>query len=295
MSKKQIPIGFDMLYYAIMTDETNETYGVPKRLPGAISLNVAPSVNVTNLPGDDITYDTTTSQGPTTVSMGVAEIPVEDRAALLGHSIVDGGLVEKTSDVAPYVALMFRRKLANSKYRYVVLYKGRFQPSTEDIQTKGETVSYQTPVLQATFIERQTDALWRYTTTDGDAGVTSQFLADFFDAVYVPGADTVGPTVSVVPADEATGVAVSANVVWTFDKAIQASLVNGANFMVLDDSLAPVTGALSINDAGTVVTFDPTSNLTNNKTYTAMVNTNIKSLAGVPLAAPSITTFTTVT
>lgn len=293
MSDKKIPIGFDRLYYAIMSDEKNESYDFPVRLPGAISLNVAPSVNVTNLAADDITYDTISSQGPTTVGLGVAEIPTVDYAAILGHSIdANGGLVEKTTDIAPYVALLYRRKMANGKYRYVVLHKGRFQPPTEDIQTKGETVVYQTPSITATFIER-TDGNWRYTANEGDANVTALFLSTFFDSVFVPGVDTTAPTVTVAPIDEATAVALDADVVWTFDKAIKETLVTDANFMVLDDTLAVVAGALSIDATGTIVTFSPTLDLTVSTTYTAMATANVQDLAGNALEDPSITTFTT--
>lgn len=187
MSQKNIPVGLDSLYYAVMTDETAETYGTPKRIYGAIQATITPTVNSSTLYADDIPYDTSSTMGDTAVSLNVAEIPTEDQAILLGHEIDDnGGLDQKSTDIGPYVAIGYRRRLANKKFKYVWLYKGRFTLGTEEANTKTDQLSYQTPTLNATFISRQTDERWRYSVTDGDEGVTPEFLSKFFDEVYIP-------------------------------------------------------------------------------------------------------------
>lgn len=294
MAKKQIPVGFDQLYYAIMTDEDTETYGTPKRLDGAISLSTSPTTNSETLYADDGAYDSVSSMGDVDVELGVAELPVEDYSALLGHSIdSNGGVDAKVTDQAPYVALGYRRRLANGKYRYVWLYKGRFRLSDEDAETKGDTPSYQTPTLNATFISRQTDGRWRYYVNDGDAGVTTAFINSFFTSVYVPGSDTTAPTVTTTPANNATAVAVSTKPKWTFDKAIQASSVTAANFTIMKGDGSIVSGSLGIDVDQKVVTFTPAANLTAATDYLMLASVGIKDLSGNALAAPSVSKFTT--
>jgi hypothetical protein len=115
-------------------------------------------------------------------------------------------------------------------------------------------------------------------------------------AIYYPeiSTDTTAPTVTVVPADAATGVAVGANIVWTFSEAISVSSVNAANFLVLKASDGTVVaGTLTHSVDKTTVTFDPSSNLSASTAYIAIANTNIVDLAGNHLAANSVVNFTT--
>lgn len=185
--KKEIPVGLDQLYYAVMTDEIAETYGTPKRIFGAIQATITPSINSATLYADDIAYDTNSAMGDIAVALSVAEIPTEDQATLLGHSIDDnGGLDQKSTDQGPYVAIGYRRRLANGKYRFTWLFKGRFTLGAEESNTKTDTPAYQTPTLNATFISRSSDNRWKYTVNDGDTGVTPEFLATFFSEVYIP-------------------------------------------------------------------------------------------------------------
>lgn len=113
--------------------------------------------------------------------------------------------------------------------------------------------------------------------------------------VFTPSSnDTTAPTVTTVPVDAATAVAVSANVVWTFNEAIQDGSVSDSNFFLMkasDGTLVPAT--LSINGAKTIVTLDPVSNLTAATPYIAIATTNVKDLAGNRLAVNNVVNFTT--
>lgn len=106
--------------------------------------------------------------------------------------------------------------------------------------------------------------------------------------------DVTAPTVTTVPIQNATAIAGTSTVVWTFSEAIQAALVNDANFFltkVTDGSL--VAGTLSINGANTVVTFTPTASLSAATQYVATATKAIKDVAGNALAVTSETHFTT--
>lgn len=106
--------------------------------------------------------------------------------------------------------------------------------------------------------------------------------------------DATPPTVTTAPADAAVAVAVGANIIWTFNEAIQPAAVNPANFYLMkasDGSLVP--GSLVLNAAKTIVTLDPTANLTAATAYIAVASAAVKDINGNPLAANSVTNFTT--
>ena len=293
MGKGDVTIGLDMFHYAIMTDETNETYNTPVHIPRLIQANVAPIVNSANLSADDKIVETMDAVLGANVTIGLADLPTDDQAALLGHTVdANGVLVRKTTDQAPYVAIGYRRRMANGKYRFVWNYKGRFRPFDQNADTKGESPTFQTPSIQATFLSRDKDAQWQTVVNEGDTGFTDAVKNAWFDSVYESTADTTAPTVTVSPLDSATAVAVDSNVVWTFNEALRASTITADNFMVLDAATgAVVAGALSYDAAVKVVTFNPTSNLSALTDYIAIATTGVKDLAGNAMAAASITNF----
>ncbi|MFA6931839.1 MAG: Ig-like domain-containing protein, partial [Lentisphaeria bacterium] len=115
----------------------------------------------------------------------------------------------------------------------------------------------------------------------------------WFASVAIPAADKTAPTVTVVPADVATNVAATANVVWTFSKAIDASTVTASNFMLLNASTGDiVAGTLSIDGTSKIVTLDPTASMTAGAAMIGIATTNVRDLAGNKLASNSITNFT---
>lgn len=183
---KNITIGLDMFHYAVMDDEALETYeGEPIHIPGLMQANVSPTVNSVNLPADDKIYDTADSLGGINVTVGLADIPTDDQANLLGHTVnTDGVMVRKSTDHAPYVAIGYRRQMSNGKYRYVWLYKGKFRLFDQNADTKGETPAFQTPSMQATFMPRDKDNQWQAVANEGDTTVLPATLTSWFDAVY---------------------------------------------------------------------------------------------------------------
>ena len=147
-------IGLKNLYYAVMTIGTNgaESYGTPKKIGEAVSVDIQPSTEKAALYGDDMAVATDTAMKEVTVKIEVTDIPLEDQAALLGHTYSNGQLEASMSDVAPYVALLFESKKHNVGIRCVKLLKGKFAPTQETINTKGERVEYQVPSLEGTFV-----------------------------------------------------------------------------------------------------------------------------------------------
>lgn len=158
-------IGLKNFHYATVSADTDSstTYGTMKKLGNAVSVDINPTINKTNLHGDDMAVATDISFGEITVSIETTDIPLEDQAVLLGHTYdsTTSALTAKSSDVAPYVGLAFESQKHDGGIRCVKLCKGKFAPSQETINTKGENIDYQVPKLEGTFVARQSDGAWK--------------------------------------------------------------------------------------------------------------------------------------
>lgn len=169
-------IGVSNLHYAKQSAEDTAssaaTYGTVTAVPGTVSVNVTPSANKATLYADNGPYETASSLGEVNVSLDLADLPLDVQADLLGHTLTDGQLDSKASDVAPYVALMFEFLLGNGKKRCVKLYKGRFAEPTEQGNTKGENVEFQTNQIEATFVQLKNNGMWK-STKDFDADAST--------------------------------------------------------------------------------------------------------------------------
>jgi phi13 family phage major tail protein len=290
-----IQVGLRDLYYSIMTkDETTGTaYATPVKIAGAINAKISPKTDTETLFADDGPSETASSLGQVDVELEVKDIGLDDQAALLGHTVTGGVMVKKSTDLSPYVAIGFKSIKSNGNYRYVWLYKGRFDTPDQEYQTKEDKPSFQTPTIKGTFIRRDHDNAWQKIADEDHPDYVSTIGKNWFTAVDTP--DTVPPSIStVVPANNATAVEVSAVITWTFSEAILVSSVIPANFLVQQaDGTAQVAGTLSMDATHKVVTFTPTSDLDAGTTYMTIVGVGVKDLAGNALATPHVTKFTT--
>lgn len=148
-------IGLKNLYYSVMTigDNGTESYGTPVKIGEAISVDINPSFDKVSLYGDDMAVATDISMKEVEVTIETTDIPLKDQAALLGHSYSESdGLTANMTDSAPYVALLFESEKHSGGIRCVKLMKGKFAPTQETINTKGESLEYQVPSLTGTFV-----------------------------------------------------------------------------------------------------------------------------------------------
>ena len=164
-------IGLKNFYYAVISADTSPegntagstTYGNMKKIGNAVSVDINPTINKQNLYGDDMAVATDISFGEITVTLETTDIPLEDQAILLGHTYdsTTSALTAKSEDVAPYVGIAFESQKHDGNVRCVMLFKGKFAPSQETINTKGENLEYQVPKLEGTFVARQSDGAWK--------------------------------------------------------------------------------------------------------------------------------------
>ena len=154
------------------------------------------------------------------------------------------------ADDAPYVAIGYEREKANGKSRFIWLYKTMFKEVDEEGKTKEDKMEFQTPKLSGTAIANK-NGDWKKV---ADEDVKGSAITDFLATVPISEPyDSVAPTVTTVPLDAATGVAVGASVVYTFSKAINPADVTDGNFFLLKSG-ANVACGLTLGTSNTVVT-----------------------------------------
>jgi SOS-response transcriptional repressor LexA len=203
----------------------------------------------------------------------------------------NGVMVSNSDDMAPYVAFGFKALTSSNKYKYVWLYKGRFEPVEESYQTMGDKVDFQTPTAKATFLRRNCDNNWKASVVEGDNGVSQSIIDNWFKAVYESNLDMSALTVAVSPVDKAATVLSTADIKFTFNKAVKASTVTAMNAFVMKADGSTVNVTASLSSDGKTVILHPTSTLTSG-TYIAVCTTGIKDISNLSLLQNSVTTFT---
>jgi phi13 family phage major tail protein len=289
-----VRVGLDSLHYAILTqdDANGVAYNGPVAVDGIISAKISAKENSATLYSDNRPSETSTALGEITVDFELKDIPLSLQAALLGHTITNGVIVRKSTDSAPYVALGFRSLKSNGKNRYIWLYKGRFGIPDDQYKTKEDKPDYQSQTMSGTFITLENNSQWKAEGDEDEAGFTAG--ATWFNSVYGIPVDTTAPTVTTTPADGAAAVTDNSDFVWSFDEAINSTMVTSGNFYVMVAGTgALVAGSLALSVDQKTVTFTPTAAFTAATAYIAVASSNVTDLAGNHLAANSVTNFTT--
>lgn len=129
----------------------------------AINFTGTPNKNEAVLYADDTAAETDLSVRDWGTSLGVDDLSLKTQADILGHAYVqgteatDGGeaipesIEIGTDDVAPYMGVGFykrRRKNNIVSFTVIWLYKVQHSEPTENAETKGESVNFQTPTIE---------------------------------------------------------------------------------------------------------------------------------------------------
>ena len=157
-------IGLKNLYYAKMTigsGSAADTYAAPVKIGNAVSVDISPTIETASLYGDDMAVATDVNFKEIKVTIETTDVTLKQQADLLGHTYTEAdGLTAKMTDSPPYVALLFESEKHNGGIRCVKLMKGKFAPSKETINTKGENLEYQVPQLEGTFVADE-NGVWK--------------------------------------------------------------------------------------------------------------------------------------
>ena len=187
-------IGLDRLYYATITEsETgDETYATPTPLAKAISAELSVELAEAILYADDGAAEIVKEFKNGTLALGIDDIGAAVASDLTGATIDDNHVLISTSeDGGTPVAVGFRAKKANGKYKYYWLYKVKFGIPATNLATKGDSITFSTPTIEGTIMRRnKLDAKgkhpWKAEVTEGDADVAADTITNWYKNVYEP-------------------------------------------------------------------------------------------------------------
>ena len=187
-------IGLDKLYYAKITEDKdgNETYATPVQLAKAISADLSVELAEATLYADDGAAEIVKEFKSGTLSLGVDDLGGSVASDLTGSTIDNNGVVISTAeDGGDPVAVGFRAKKSNGKYRYFWLYRVKFGIPATALATKGDSITFNTPTIEGTIMRRnKMDSKgkhpWKAEVTEGDSAVTAATITNWYKEVYEP-------------------------------------------------------------------------------------------------------------
>lgn len=187
-------IGLDKLYYAKITedDEGNESYATPVQLAKAMTADLSVELAEATLYADDGAAEIVKEFKSGTLSLGVDEIGGAAASDLTGATIDNNGVViSAAEDNSTPVAVGFRAKKSNGKYKYFWLYRVKFGIPATALATKGDSITFSTPTIEGTILRRnKVDTKgkhpWKAEVTEGDTAVTATTITNWYKEVYEP-------------------------------------------------------------------------------------------------------------
>ena len=193
-------IGLDKLYFAEITEDENgnETYKTPTPLAKAISCDLSIELAEATLYADDGAAEVVKEFKQGTLALGIADIGIEIANKLTGATIDSNYvLISNSEDSGKPVAIGFRAKKANGKYRYFWLYRVIFGIPATNLATKGDSITFSTPTIEGVVVRRNKTATngkapWKAEVNEDDANVPESIISSWYTAVYEPEYTTGG-------------------------------------------------------------------------------------------------------
>lgn len=172
-------LGLKDLFYAVCTETDGaETYAAPKKLAEAMSADLSVKTADGSLYADDTLSESVTEFASGTLKLGIKDLTTEVLAEILGQMVDQNKVVwAGKDDEPPYVAVGFRAQKTGGRFRYVWLLKCKFKVPSEKYATKGESIKFNTPDVEADFTTRKKDGRWKadFVGTQTDTAATTWF------------------------------------------------------------------------------------------------------------------------
>jgi hypothetical protein len=134
------------------------------------------------------------------------------------------------------------------------------------------------------------------TATTGVKDLAGNAMVSNFTCTFTtgPAPDNTPPTVILTnPSCGATAVPLNKTVNVTFSEQMDPFSITTANFLLAGPGTTAVIGTVAYDVTNNIATFTPTNPLASNTLYTFTVTTGVRDLAGNPMAANFVCTFTT--
>lgn len=177
------------IYVALMTGNDSQyvrpTYGSPEVLGKTIEATITPNYKEGKVYASNVATRNEKRVDSYTVSLNLDKIPYAMREKIFGREKDSNGVqVIKGNQVAPYVAIMFALTLDDDSKELWVLYKGKFAEASQTGHTDSDSMTYQHPTIEGTFVRREYDNALGAVAATADEGVMETVETNWFTQVY---------------------------------------------------------------------------------------------------------------
>ena len=187
-------IGLDKLFYSKITEDENgeETYATPVPLAKAMTAELSIELAEATLYADDGASEIVKEFQSGTLTLGIDDIGTAVAEDLTGAKIDSNKvLISAGEDGGTPVAVGFRAKKSNGKYRYFWLYRVKFGIPATNLTTKGESIEFSTPSIEGAVTRRnkpdtQGKHPWKAEVNEDDTAVNSTTISNWYKQVYEP-------------------------------------------------------------------------------------------------------------
>lgn len=187
------------IYYALMNGEdsprTKPTYGEYKVAGKTIEATITPNYKEGKVYASNVATRNERRVDSYTVSLNLDKIPYAVREEILGRfKDANGVQIIKGNQIAPYVAIAFALTLDDDSLELWTLYKGKFSEIAQTGHTDSDSMTYQHPTIEATFVRREYDNALAAIAATADKNVSDSVRTGWFEQVYEPVEETDGET-----------------------------------------------------------------------------------------------------
>lgn len=275
-------IGLDSLYYSKITEDQKgiESYGIPKVLAKAMTAELSVELIEAILYADDGVSEVVKEFKNGSLTLGIDDIGSLVAQDLTGCKVDSNNVVvSRSEDGGSPVAIGFRAKKANGKYRYFWLYRVIFSVPATSLATKGDSITFSSPTIEGTVFRRnKLDAEnkhpWKAEVTEGDNGVANTTLIKWFTTVYEPDFSPVTPLITVVTQPASLTELTAGSITGSLSVVASSNTSNPVTYQWYENTMDSSTGGTLINGE-TSASFDiPTDLLADTYYYYCKLNSS---------------------
>jgi phi13 family phage major tail protein len=216
---------------------------------------------------------------------GALTLGIDDIGSLVAQDLtgckIDSNnvVVSRSEDGGSPVAVGFRAKKANGKYRYFWLYRVIFSVPATSLATKGDSITFSSPTIEGTVLRRnkldgESKHPWKAEVTEGDNGVSASTITSWFTSVYEPDFTAVTPTITITTQPASLTEVTAGSVSGSLSVVASSNTSNPVTYQWYENTIDSTTGGTIINGE-TSASFDiPTDLLADTYYYYCVLSSS---------------------
>lgn len=248
-------IGLDSLYYAKITEDENgiEIYATPKVLAKAMTAELSVELIEAILYADDGASEVVKEFKSGVLTLGIDDIGSLVAQDLTGCKIDSNNVVvSRSEDGGSPVAIGFRAKKANSKYRYFWLYRVIFSVPATSLATKGDSITFSSPTIEGTVFRRnkldgENKHPWKAEVTEGDNGVAPSTITGWFTSVYEPSFTAVTPIITITTQPASLTEVTAGSITGSLSVTASSNTSDPITYQWFENTIDSATGGIAIS------------------------------------------------